>query len=205
MAPPPPVAAGDHADHADQALVASLRAGDPDAFEVRRHGGGMLASARRLLGNEEDGREVLQEALLAAFRAIGTFEEKSRLATWLHRIVVNAALMRLRSRRCRPECSIEDLQPKFREDGHHLEPPCPWSAEAEASLLRAERRALVRAAIDDLPPAYREVVLLRDIEGLSTEATGQLLGISANAAKIRLHRARLALRTLLDRHFRDPR
>jgi RNA polymerase sigma-70 factor (ECF subfamily) len=202
----PPIAPGAGPEAApDLALVQALKRGCADAFEtmVREHGRMMLATARRMLGTEDDARDALQEALLAAFRAIATFEEKSRLSTWLHRIVVNAALMRMRARRCRPECAIEDLLPRFHEDGHHIEPPCPWSGRAEQELLRSERAVLVHRAIGQLPPAYREVVVLRDIEGLSTEETGRVLGTSANAVKIRLHRARLALRTLLDRHFRE--
>lgn len=189
----------------DLLLVRAMQQGDHDAFAVvvREHGRQMLATAKRLLGNEEDARDCLQEMFLAAFRAIGTFEAKCRLSTWLHRIVVNVALMKLRSRRSRPECSIDDLLPGFTEDGHHREPPCPWSEQATQALQSAESRQLLRRAIEELPSAYREVVMLRDIEGLSTDATGQLLGITGNAVKIRLHRARQALRTLLDRHIED--
>lgn len=190
---------------AEQDLLARLRSRDDQAFElvVRRYGGQLLATARRLLGNEEDARDALQESFAAVFRAITTFEGKSQLGTWLHRVVVNTALMRLRSRRCRPECAIEDLLPRFQEDGHHLDPPCPRSNLAERELLREEDRALVRDAIGRLPANHREVILLRDIEQMSTEETGRLLGITTNAVKIRLHRARQALRTLLERSFED--
>ncbi|MBL8728925.1 MAG: sigma-70 family RNA polymerase sigma factor [Planctomycetes bacterium] len=186
-------------------LVQALRRGEEPAFAqlVRLHGRQLLATARRLLNNEEDARDCLQEVFLIAFRAIEKFEAKCRLTTWLHRIIVNTALMKLRSRRSRPECSIDDLVPRFTEDGHHLEPPCPWSDHATRSLQAAESHRLLRRAIEQLPESYREVVLLRDIEGLSTEATGQFLAITANAVKIRLHRARQALRTLLDRHLED--
>ncbi|HEX5050692.1 MAG TPA: sigma-70 family RNA polymerase sigma factor [Planctomycetota bacterium] len=186
-------------------LVQALQRGCDDAFArlVRQHGPQMFATARRLLGNEDDARDCLQEMFLSAFRSIGAFEAKSRLTTWLHRIVVNTALMKLRSRRCRPECGIEDLLPGFTDDGHHLEPPCPWSGQALLALQSAESQVLVRQAIDQLPPTYREVVVLRDIEGLSTEATARLLGATVNAVKIRLHRARQALRTMLDRRLED--
>lgn len=189
----------------EQVLLVALRRGDGDAFAVmvREYGRQMLATARRLLVNEEDARDALQEACLAAFRGIGSFEGKSRLATWLHRLVVNCALMKLRSRRSRPEYSIDDLLPRFQEDGHHLEPLSPWSEHAATELERQENRAVLWAAIGALPASYREVVVLRDIEELSTEETGRMLGITANAVKIRLHRARQALRTLLDRHMRD--
>lgn len=183
----------------EQELVAALQRGDEHAFGllVRDHGSALLATARRMLGCEDDARDALQDAFLCAFRAIGDFEGKSRLGTWLHRILVNAVLMKLRHRRRRPECSVEDLLPRFTDDGHHVEPPCPFSDEAAQKLQAAESREILWQAIDRLPPAYREVIVLRDIEALSTEAAGQHLGITANAVKIRLHRARQALRTLL--------
>jgi RNA polymerase sigma-70 factor (ECF subfamily) len=195
----------DPAPLGEQALVAGLRARDEHAYEVlvREHGGRLLATARRMLGNEEDARDVLQEGFLTAFRSISSFAGQSLLSTWLHRIVVNTALMKLRSRRCRPEGSIEDLLPVFHEDGHHVDPPCRWSDRAEQELQRGENRQLVREAVDALPRRYREVVVLRDLEHLSTEEAAQLLGVTPNAVKIRLHRARQALRTLLDRHFKD--
>ena len=129
------------------------------------------------------------------------------LSTWLHRIAVNAALMKLRSRRRHPEDSIEDLLPKYtedghREDGHQGNLTKPWK-EPEGLLQRQETRSLVRECIDRLPKTYRTVLLLRDIEELDTEEAAQLIGISPNAVKIRLHRARQALRTLLDPHFRE--
>lgn len=193
------------ADDSEQVLLARLRRGDDDAFAivVRDQGRQMLATARRLLGNEEDAREALQEAFVAVFRSIASFAGNARLATWMHRVVVNTALMKLRRRRCRPECALEDLLPRFSEDGHHLEPPCPRSGRPELDLQREENRTIVRNAIDQLPATYREVVLLRDIEELSTGEVSEVLGITANAVKIRLHRARQALRTLLERTFED--
>lgn len=189
----------------ERELLVALRRGDDHAFEavIRVHGRAVLACARRLLGNEEDARDCVQETLLAAFRSVGTFEGKSRQSTWLHRIAVNHALMRLRRRRARPELAIEDLLPRFLEDGHHADPPCPWSEAQTVALQTAESRRIVRDAIERLPAQHREVVMLRDLEGLSTEETAELLGITSNAAKIRLHRARQALRTLLDQRLED--
>lgn len=183
----------------EQALIVRLQRGDDSAFAilVQNHGTQLLAVARRMLGNDEDAHDALQDAFLSAFRAIGEFAGKSRLSTWLHRVTVNAALMKLRSRRRKRECAIDDLLPRFTDDGHHAEPPCPFSDAAMRSLEAGENRVLLWRALDQLPPAYREVVVLRDIEGLSTEEAGHLLGITANATKIRLHRARQALRTLL--------
>ena len=193
----------------EASLLAGLRAGDQGAYEtlVRTYSGRLLAVTRRLLRTEEDARDAVQDAFLSAFRALHTFEEGSLLSTWLHRIAVNAALMKLRTRRRKPEEAIEDLLPKYledghREDGHIGNPTKPWK-EPEALLERQETRVLVRACIDRLPESYRTVLLLRDIEELDTEEAAHLLGISPNAVKIRLHRARQALRTLLDPHFRE--
>ncbi|MGE5275672.1 MAG: sigma-70 family RNA polymerase sigma factor [Acidobacteriota bacterium] len=189
---------------AEASLVARLRQGEEDAFEtvVREYGGRLLTVARRFLRNEEDARDAVQEAFLSAFRALPTFEESSRLSTWLHRIVINASLMRLRSRKRKAEESIEDLLPRFVEDGHQAEPSVRWEASAETLLVRAETRALVRRSIDRLPETHRTVLLMRDIEELSTEECARLLGVTENAVKIRLHRARQALRGLLDPHLR---
>ena len=198
----PTEARGEAADEA--ALVAGLRAGDDRAFEtlVRRHGGRMLAVARRLLRDENDAADAVQDALLSVSRAIDGFQGGSRLSTWLHRVVVNAALMRLRAQRRRREESIEDLLPRFVADGHQARPAEPWAAPAEDRLETEETRALVSASIGRLPETYRVVLMLRDIEELDTQETAAVLGVTANAVKIRLHRARQALRTLLDPHFR---
>lgn len=193
------------AGHEESLLLAELRAGRENAFErlLREHGGAMLAVARRLVRDEEDARDAVQEACLSAFRSLDRFESGCRLATWLHRIVVNCCLMRLRTRRRHPEEPIEDLLPKFQEDGHQVDHPSEdWSEPVDALLQRREVCALVRQSIDRLPETYRTALVLRDIEELSTEEAAGLLGITENALKIRLHRARQALRTLLDPHLR---
>jgi RNA polymerase sigma-70 factor, ECF subfamily len=190
----------------DAALVARLRDGDAEAFEelVREHGGRMLATARRFVVAEDDARDVLQESFLAAFRAIDGFAGAARLSTWLHRIVVNTALMRLRSRRRRREEPIDGLLPRFEEDGHWVEPPALWDAPTDDLVEREETRRTVRKAIERLPINYRTVLLLREIEELDTDETAALLGVTPNAVKTRLHRARQALRTLLEREFVAP-
>jgi RNA polymerase sigma-70 factor, ECF subfamily len=145
----------------DEQLLARLRAGDDSAYEelVRKETPHLLAVARRLLRNEEDSQDAVQQAFLSAFRALPAFNGQSRLTTWLHRIVTNTALMKLRTRGRRPEESIEDLLPNFLEDGHHAEQFSEWSLPADARLVRHETRAHVRAAIDRLPDSYRTVLL----------------------------------------------
>ena len=182
-------------------LLARLRGGEDEAFEqlVRQYSGRLLAVARRFLGNEPDAHDAVQDAFLSAFKAIGQFTGTAKLSTWLHRIVVNAALMKLRSRRRKPEESIDELLPRFNEQGEWSSHVPQWEVSSEKLLQRRETRALVRHCIDRLPDTYRTVLLLRDIEDLNTEEVADALGITPNAVKIRLHRARQALRTLLER------
>lgn len=190
-------------DEAERLLVSRLKARDERAFEalVRQQGPRMLAVARRITRHEVEATESVQDAFIAAFRAIDGFAAESRLSTWLHRIVVNAALMRLRSRHRRGEESIEDLLPGFLEDGHQASSSLPWRESAHDAVERDQTREMVRRCIDRLPENYRIVLLLRDIEELDTDETARALGTNANVVKIRLHRARQALRTLLDPHM----
>jgi RNA polymerase sigma-70 factor (ECF subfamily) len=193
----------------DAALIAGLQAGESGAFEtlLRDYGPRLLRLARRLLPNEEDARDALQDAMVNVYRSIANFESGSALLTWLHRIVVNSALMKLRTRKRHPEEDIEQYLPRFLEDGHQSVPSTPWTKSAPESaqsvLEREELRETVRAAIDKLPEAYRIVLQLRDIEELSTAETAEILGVTKNVVKIRLHRARQALRTLLDPSMRN--
>jgi len=192
-------------DVAEKQLLQLLRQGDAKAFEwlVRSCGGRMLAVARRMLGHEQDAQDVVQEAFVSALKALPQFAGQSKLATWLHRIVVNAALMRLRSQKRNTDSRlIDDLLPKFLEDGHQANPAVDWRDPADIVLQRLESRALVRECIQQLPEIYRTILILRDIEELDTEESAQLLGVTSAVVKTRLHRARLALRTLLDPHFR---
>ena len=196
-----------HGDVVDEnGLLEALRAGDEWAFEtmVRLFGGRLLAVARRMTRNDEDACDVLQSAYLSAFRALPDFEGACQLSTWLHRIVVNTALMRLRSRKRKPEESIEDLLPSFQEDGHHVEQFSDWNAPADQLLERKETRATVRACIQQLPDNYRLVLVLRDIEELSTQDVAERLSMTQTAVKVRLHRARQALTTLLRKEYARP-
>ncbi len=186
----------------DADLLGRLRAGDEQAYEtlVRRYSGRLLAVARRFLG-EDDSADAVQEAFCAAFQAIDRFEGTAALSTWLYRIVVNICLMKLRSRRRRRTISIDELLPAFDETGHHAKPVVPWNEQPCNRMECAETRSHVRACIDRLPDDHRTVLLLRDIEELDTEQTAELVGISVPAVKTRLHRARQALRSLLEPLF----
>jgi RNA polymerase sigma-70 factor (ECF subfamily) len=191
----------------DEELLGRLRAGDADAFErlVRDNGSWMLGLARRLLGDEMEAEDAVQDACLSAFRSIHAFNGDSRLATWLHRIVVNAALMRLRSRRRRSEAPIDSMLPSFLPDRRHAAAPSDWKDDPSASLVRKELRDSLRRAVEALPRAYRTVFVLRDVEGLEMEEVARLLDLSVAGAKTRLHRARQALREQLAPVFGRPR
>ncbi|MBK7876002.1 MAG: sigma-70 family RNA polymerase sigma factor [Planctomycetes bacterium] len=186
----------------EQELLAGLRAGDETAFEtfVRSESPRMLAVARRYTRDDGEARETVQDAFAAALQALDRFEGHARLSTWLHRIVVNTALARARARAGRRELAIEELLPRFTEHGHFFEAPVEWLPDAQ--IERTELRDLVREAIARLPETFRDVLILRDIEGLDVDAVATRLGLTANAVRIRTHRARQALRTLLDPHFR---
>ena len=186
-------------------LLARLRARDDAAYEswVRASAPRVLGVVRRLLRNEQDAQEVAQDAFLSAFRGLASFDGSARLSTWLHRIAVNAALMRLRTKRRHPEEPIDELLPRFQADGYHEHPPSAWAAHSERAVASAEVRKAVRAAIDELPEIYRDVLVLRDIEELTTEEAAHALGITIAALKTRLHRARLALRERLDDLMRE--
>ena len=192
---------------ADALLLARLRAEDASAYDdlVRTYSPRMLAVTRRILNSEDDAKDAVQDAFLSAFRGLENFEGGSLISTWLHRIAVNAALMKLRTRRRKPERSIETLLPAYLEDGHHAENFQEWNLPVDKAMMRAEMRAMVRKCIGELPENYRTVLILRDIEELDTDETAERLGMTPNAVKIRLHRARQALRTLLDPHFRSAR
>jgi RNA polymerase sigma-70 factor, ECF subfamily len=195
----------------EAALVLRLRAGDAGAFEelVRDVGPRLYAVAKRFLANDDDAREAMQDAMLSAYRSLDRFDERSRLSTWLHRIVVNASLMKLRTKRRKPSVSLEGLGAAAGASGGGEEATSfAASVPSDAHGARTGRelrgttptleetdvRELLRAQMELLPDEYRTVLLLRDVEELDTLQTARVLGVSESAVKTRLHRARLALR-----------
>lgn len=170
------VTAGVSADAQEKELVSGLRAGSQPAFArlVREYSPRMLAVARRMLNSDDDAQDALQDAFVSVHRSIKNFEGTSKLSTWLHRIVVNASLMKLRTRKHRNEQSIEPLLPTFLEDGHQALPAREWDKPAHAAMQSQETREFVRACIEELPESYRTVLKLRDLEELDTETTAGL-------------------------------
>ncbi|HEY1188764.1 MAG TPA: sigma-70 family RNA polymerase sigma factor [Gemmata sp.] len=172
-------------------MLARLRAGDHTAYEqlVRAHTPTLTAIARRFFGDTAATAEAVQDTFVSAFQAMGAFEGTSKLGTWLHRIAVNACLLKVRSRKRGRSVPLE---------GDALAAP---SGDGDTRLSQAETCARVRACVELLPEAYRTVIQLRDLEGRSTEETARYLGTSDGAVKTRLHRARQALKTILEPHL----
>lgn len=184
-------------------LLTRLRARQEQAFEelVEKFAPRMLTAAKNLLHSDQDAEDCVQEAFVAAFQKIDSFDGRSKIGTWLHSIMINKCLMKLRSKRRRPEVAIEQLLPRFRDDGHATEPQSPWTERAAHVGLDEETKCLVREKIEELPEQYRVVLLLRDVQHLSAQEAAEVLGDTPNAVKVRLHRARQALKALLDPHF----
>ncbi len=185
----------------DQALLARIRAGDKSACDecIQEHADGVYRLALRLMRNEAEAEDVMQDAFLSAFRGIDKFDGRSSLRTWLYRIAYNAAIMRLRKRR--PELISLD-EALEQADGTPLPQAFfDWSSLPQRELEKAEVRDEMERAIRDLPENLRAVFVMRELEELSTEETARALGISPEAVKTRLHRARLWLRERLTAYF----
>jgi RNA polymerase sigma-70 factor (ECF subfamily) len=189
----------------DEALLMDrIRAGDVRAFHtiVRQYDQRMLAVAGRLLRHGEDRADAVQDALLAAYRSRASFKGNSKLWTWLYRVLVNACLTIRRSRYRHHVLSLHDLPRHIWERGR---PATPGRRDTEPAYTRAEQTEVleqIRGCIARLPPRYREILHLRHIEELGTDQIAQRLGTSRSTVKTRLHRARLALRALLEPTFR---
>lgn len=166
----------------ERSLVRGLRAGCDEAYAelVHRYGERLYEVARRVLGDEEDARDAVQETFLAAYRAIDRFAGTAAIATWLHRVAINAALMILRRRRSRPELRVDGDELGAMIDAHQLRTLAAWGGRADVDAERREVAAAVRACIAELPPSHRAVLLLREIGGLDTFETAGRLGRAAS-------------------------
>ncbi len=183
----------------DTQLVARLQKGDKVAFReiVRRHREKVYRLALRLTRDDARAQDVVQDAFLQVFRKISQFQEQSQFSTWLYRITVNAALMRMRSERRHHEAPLEEASPRYTEAGEIADPVDDWSPAVDDQASNAELAAYAAKAVDRLPETYRSVFILRELEDLSTEEVAQILDLTLPTVKTRLHRARLALRKSL--------
>lgn len=195
--------------YADEAeLLRGLRAGKPEAYRqlLELHSANVYNVAYKLLGDEQEAEDVLQETFLSAFEAIDGFEGRSKLSTWLYRIAYNASLMRLRKRSQMTSFSLDVPVPGTdpEGDGSHVSRHLvDWSSVPDDQLLNAEAREVMDRAIAELPETLRSTFILRDIQGLSGSETAEILGISVATVKTRLHRARLWLRDRLSDYFEE--
>jgi RNA polymerase sigma-70 factor (ECF subfamily) len=184
----------------EAALVAAAKDGDREAFSelVRRYERKIFRLAQNITHHPEDAEDVMQDAFLKAYEHLGDFNGDSRFYTWLVRITVNQALMKLRKRRANHFSLDEPMRGEESEVPREIE---DWSPSPEQRFAQAELRDILGSALKELAPAYRIVFWLRDVEEMSTEDTARLLGLSIPGVKARLSRARLRLRNLLSPSF----
>lgn len=187
--------------HPDLALVAKARTGDVSAYDalVRKYERQIFRIAQHITQNREDAEDVMQDSFLKAYEKLDQFQGNSKFYTWLVRITVNESLMRLRKRRTGKMVSIdEDLET---DEGSVPRDLADWAPDPEQNFTQTELGEILEKTIKGLPPGFKIVFELRDVQGLSTEDTAEALGLSVPAVKSRLLRARLQLRERLSRYF----
>jgi len=184
-------------------LARALLAGEPGAFDrfVETYRQKIFQYSFLMCGHREDAEEVAQETLMRVFEKLDQLREPDRIQAWVFRIARNACYMKRRKSTFAPaqELSLDELMPSFRQegDGRKIE-IADWSALPDRQAIDFQMAAVLRRAIEELPEIYRAVIVLRDVEELSTGETAEVLEISEDATKTRLHRARLAVRQALD-------
>jgi RNA polymerase sigma-70 factor, ECF subfamily len=204
--PPPPTPPESNAAAVvtDEDLVARARTKDFTAFEelVDRYEDKIFRLAFRFVRNETEAKEIVQDTFLLVWRKLDTFKGDSQFGSWLYRVATNTALMRLRAQRRHPEISTEELPLDYLDNYGQLPAAGEnWAKRPDDELQSDELRRRIQKAVDELPEIYRTVFIIRDVEGLSTEETAEVLEISIPTVKTRLHRARLALRDAITRYF----
>lgn len=187
-------------------LVHRIKAGDDRAFEemVRRYHARVYSLAFGVLRNAQDAEEATQDAFLTLHRKIGTFDESRKFFSWFYRVALNSAYSRARRRPSLPTVSIEDRLPKFSSDGHFAADVPDWSARVEDQVSARELARRAGEFIAELPPAYRDVIWMNDVEEMTAPEIAETLEISIPAFKSRLHRARLHVRQRLS-EISNPR
>lgn len=189
-------------DASDSEIISKLRAGDTSGYAelVERYSDKVNNLALRITRNEEDAEEILQDVFITVYRKIDKFEGKSAFSSWLYRITVNTAFMKLRKRKKHASLSLEDSNAVAKN---------PWARSrsdvSDVSYMssRHELRSMLECAISRLPEEYRVIFILRDVDGLSNQEVGELMDLSVPAVKSRLHRSRLMLRKRLQKFYDD--
>lgn len=191
----------------DLALVERVRARDGAALEIlmERYSGRLYRVAFGITRNHAEAEEVVQDVFLTLFRKVEMFEGRAALGTWLYRVATNAALGKKRGKRTQSEVYLEDCLPSYKADGHREGDAAwlatDWSETPESELLSGEARQVLERALERLPDHYRAILVLRDVEEVSNEDVAKILDEPLPTVKSRLHRARMALREELTRHF----
>jgi RNA polymerase sigma-70 factor (ECF subfamily) len=185
----------------ERALIQQLQAGDPTAVDTLAsvYGAKVYQLAFRYMKNREDAEEVAQDVLMKVIKKVEAFRGDSALSSWIYRITFNTAMSRLRNRKFTRPVEVSESEMGFeQEDGvRRLREPADWSGLADEAVLRGELRDRFAFAMRDLPEIYRTPIVLRDIQGLSTEEASQVLKVKSQTLKSRLHRGRLILRERL--------
>ena len=189
----------------EEALVSEFQAGKREAYDkiADIYQKKIYNLSYNLTRNQMDAQDVTQEVLLTLFRKINMFQGKSAFSSWVYRITLNASYMKLRSKKKEPNISIDEVMPFFNESGFQQQKIKDWSENTESLMFTNETRSVIKNAVDLLPEKEKVVFLLRDVEGLSTEKTGEILDLTVPAVKSRLHRARLFLRKKLSNYFEE--
>ncbi len=188
----------------ERRLIERFKQGNEDAMEeiINRYEESLYNFGLRMCGQKQDAEDIIQDTFLSAFRYLDSFREETSLKNWLYKIAANACFRMRRKKKCEPdyELSLEDLLP---EDGSASRFDIPdWAEDPSENLLRSELKAVIQEAVHELPPMYRMVFNLRDMEGFSTEETATIMDITPQAVKTRLHRARLFLRKKISERYR---
>jgi len=179
----------------DEKLLQAIIDDEPGAFDefVRRYGRRLMAFSVRTCSNIDNAEDVFQDTLLKAYQALGDLREPKALRTWLYRVAANNCRMMRRKDRAPRKISLDDYKPPGWEDGELIE-VADWSDLPDDAAGRAELKQAFEEGLAELPAEYRMVLLMRDVEGMSTKETAAALEIGESAVKMRLHRARMALR-----------
>jgi RNA polymerase sigma-70 factor (ECF subfamily) len=188
------------AKRSDLDLIACVSKGDSSSFEelISRYGPKVLNLALRVTRNSEDAEEVVQDVFVTVFRKIEGFERKSAFSSWLYRVTMNTAFMKIRARNRRKAISLEDLDPNVQLNyaGERSD-----TTDTDYLSCRHELRRELQVAVDKLPEEYRAIFILRDVDGLSNQVVSEVLGLSVPAVKSRLHRSRVLLRESLQGYY----
>ena len=189
----------------EESLVREFQGGNLKAYDkiAEIYQKKIYGLSLNLTRNQMDAQDVTQEVLLTLFRKIKMFQGKSAFSSWVYRITLNTSYMKLRSKKKEPNISIDELMPSFNGAGFQQEKIQDWSENTESLMFNTETRDVINKAVDLLPEKEKVVFLLRDVEGLSTEKTGEILDLTVPAVKSRLHRARLFLRKKLSYYFEE--